>query len=127
MPEFSPLLLLGVSLVGGLGAACRYLADTLLRERRGWSAPGATFFVNALGSLLLGLFAALIADGTWHALLAAGFCGGFTTFSTAMLDVVRLWRAGERGRAVWFSVGQFIVCAVFALAGALLFATPPSS
>ena len=68
MPEFSPLLLLGVSLVGGLGAACRYLADTLLRERRGWSAPGATFDASVL---------AASGNWVWLALAAASLVGGF--------------------------------------------------
>lgn len=127
MPEFTPLLLLGVALAGGLGAAARYVTDTLLRERREWTAPAATFLINATGSFLLGLFTGLVTDGTWHALLGAGFCGGFTTFSTAMLDAVRLWREQRRGRAAVFLFGQFIVCAVFAVAGALLFVTPPSA
>ena len=50
------------------------------------SFPWATFAVNVLGCLLIGLFTGLSASGhlpaQWKLVLITGFCGGFTTFST---------------------------------------------
>ena len=51
------------------------------------SFPWATFAVNVLGCLLIGLFTGIAAGhlpAQWKLVLVTGFCGGFTTFSTFM-------------------------------------------
>ncbi len=77
-----------VSIVAGAvaGALLRYLGGLAL------PGPWGTLAVNVVGSALLGAFLAVERsserpDPLWRALVGAGFCGSFTTFSTFALDV----------------------------------------
>ena len=73
------LLMLGAA----IGAPLRFVIDQYLRKFS--NAPWGTFTVNILGSFVLGL--------TWGAsentlaLIAIGFAGAFTTWSTFVLDI----------------------------------------
>lgn len=82
---------------GAIGAAARY-GTTLAIPPRSDAYPVATFVVNVVGALILGVVAALPAD--WlsaHELtrpaVGTGFCGGFTTFSTMSLEIYQRWHA----------------------------------
>ncbi|MGN0234497.1 MAG: fluoride efflux transporter FluC [Bacteroidaceae bacterium] len=76
------------------GGGMRYLVALLHERLTGPSAvsfgsfPWATFAVNVIGSLFIGLFTGIAASGhlpaPWKLVLVTGFCGGFTTFSTFM-------------------------------------------
>ena len=76
------------------GGGMRYLVALLHERLTGPSAvaygsfPWATFAVNVIGCLLIGLFTGIAASGhlptQWKLVLITGFCGGFTTFSTLM-------------------------------------------
>ena len=72
-----------VILGAAIGAPSRFVIDQYLRKFS--SAPWGTFIVNILGSFVIGL--------TWGAsentvaLVAIGFAGAFTTWSTFMLDI----------------------------------------
>lgn len=76
------------------GGGMRYLVALLHKRLTGPSAvaygsfPWATFTVNVIGCLLIGLFTGIAASGhlptQWKLVLITGFCGGFTTFSTLM-------------------------------------------
>lgn len=103
-----------VALAGGIGAAVRYLADVQLsRVRRLHSLPWATMLINLSGSFLAGIVAgfALTAVAAFDVLggvvivdavriIAIGFLGGYTTFSTATLDAVLLVRRRRYGAAL---------------------------
>ena len=67
-----------------VGSCLRYLAG---HRFDGGQLPVGTVVVNILGSFLLGLFSALALGGSATALLATGFCGGFTTFSAFAVQV----------------------------------------
>lgn len=69
-------LLVAVGAAGG--ATLRFLLSSWLDTT--WHR--GTFLANVLGSFLLGLFSALSLSGAVTALLATGFCGGFTTYSS---------------------------------------------
>ena len=74
-----------VFLGGGIGSALRYLVSTFFVLSAN-AFPMATFMVNIIGSLLIGILMAIFLDHSgvqenWKLLLITGFCGGFTTFS----------------------------------------------
>ena len=80
------------------GAPARWLVDRWIQARHDSVFPWGTFTINVIGSLLLGgLLAASAAGAESPAVLAlagAGFCGGFTTFSTFGYETVRLAQEG---------------------------------
>ncbi|MEZ0494025.1 CrcB family protein [Kineococcus sp. TBRC 1896] len=87
-----------LALAGGAGAAARFVVDGAVRTRWPSQFPWGVLLVNVLGSLLLGVLTGLVLEGAderWGLVLGVGFCGGFTTFSTAMTDTVRLARDGS--------------------------------
>ncbi len=117
----SAVVVVAIALAGGAGAAARFVVDGLVRARTTSVFPLATVVVNVTGSLLIGLLAgaALFAGlgPTWLAVAATGFCGGYTTFSTAMLESVRLVQAEEWRWAVLNALGTLVTCVAAAAAG----------
>ena len=97
-----------VALGGGMGAAARHLVGLASLRALGPAFPYGTLIVNVLGSLLMGLLVEWLARrGTpLRPLLAAGFLGGFTTFSTFSLDAVALWERGEGTVAAAYVIGS---------------------
>jgi CrcB protein len=92
------LLLVGTG--GFLGSVSRLLASRLIQSNLPSAFPFGTFFVNITGCLLIGLIygfsdrSSLLTPG-WKMFLAAGFCGGFTTFSTFANENLALLRDGD--------------------------------
>ena len=111
------MTMLWVCLAGGLGAVTRFLLDSRINSRFPAPVPVGTLVINVLGSLLLGFIiaVALTHVGFSQSLkgpLGTGFCGGFTTFSTASVETSRT--ASSRG----MNVGA-LHCLGMAIAGAL--------
>ena len=69
-----------VALGGGAGASGRYLLARYVPAYKGF--PAATFAANVIGCFLLGLFTGAALSTEMAALLATGFCGGLSTYST---------------------------------------------
>lgn len=94
-------------IAGGIGAGLRYSATVFAPAKKD-GFPVAIFVVNAVGSLLVGLFAALLANALVSSevvfVLVAGFCGGLTTMSTFAVDSIERLRAGH-----WMVAGLNIV------------------
>ena len=88
MTVFLPIL---VCLCGGVGASCRYLLDVTIKTYWRRAFPLSTFTINLIAGFLAGLVAALALGGTldepWRLVLATGFLGGFSTFSTAIHEM----------------------------------------
>jgi CrcB protein len=93
----SPLLLVAVGLIGGLGALGRFALDGAVARRFAGSFPLGTFAVNVVGAFLLGVVAGAVASEDASRLLATGALGAFTTFSTWMLESHRLAEEGRGG------------------------------
>jgi len=83
-----------VAMGGAIGAAFRYIISEQISQRKS-VLPMGTIAVNVLGSLIIGILAGIVATDTWRLLLVTGFCGGFTTFSTATVDTLRLAKTGN--------------------------------
>ncbi|GAA3966656.1 CrcB family protein [Gordonia caeni] len=114
-------LVFGIGVAGGLGAVARYAQDTLVTARYGRGVGWGTLSVNVAGSLLLGMItgAALFGgeSGGWRLVLGVGFCGGYTTFSTAMVDVVTLARDRRWGAAAVNLLGTLVATVAAAALG----------
>lgn len=80
---------------GAVGAAARHLAGSLIQRRSGARFPVGTLTVNLAGALAIGLATGLDGD---TAVLVAGFLGGFTTFSTWMVETIEIAEEPGRGR-----------------------------
>lgn len=108
-------------LAGGLGAVCRYLVDGMVRARFGDALPWGTMIINVTGSLVLGLLTGLVLfQGTpdaWRAVLGTGFCGGYTTFSTASFETVRLAQRGANRLALTYAAATLVLSAGAAALG----------
>jgi len=89
-----------------LGAAARYLVAGWVQEATGSLFPWGTVAVNALGSFFLGfILQASLAGGVsteYRLLLAVGFLGAFTTFSTFAYEALELMRAGLGPQALLY-------------------------
>ena len=91
--ELRELLLVALGAIPG--ALLRWQSTVQLGPRLGGSA-GADLLVNVLGSLVLGFLAGPVHMRTGLVLLLGiGFCGSLTTFSSWILDVVKLLEGGQ--------------------------------
>ncbi|WP_396599635.1 fluoride efflux transporter CrcB [Frigoribacterium sp. R86507] len=110
----SPLLVVAVAAAGGIGAAARFVVDGLVKDRLGAAYPWGTTVINVSGSFALGLLTGLALQAVvapeWKAVLGTGLLGGYTTFSTASVETVRLLAAGRRGAAVANGLGMLVAC-----------------
>ncbi|MEM8602430.1 MAG: fluoride efflux transporter CrcB [Cyanobacteria bacterium P01_H01_bin.121] len=93
-----------------LGALGRYYLTLFWAEWRGVSFPYGTLFVNLTGAVLIGFLSIVLAqfavpDILQHTLIV-GFLGAYTTFSSYMLDAVKLFQAGKRYLSILFGVGS---------------------
>ena len=91
------IILIGLS--GALGAVSRYGVNQYVSHYFGSNLLG-TFLANTSGSFLLGLFIGMIASHTnWsneiRLVVAVGFLGSYTTFSTLTVDTIQLIQNGE--------------------------------
>jgi len=118
------MTLLLLCIAGGVGALARFVADGLIRTRLGRSFPWGTLIINISGSLLLGVITGLVlyrhAAPATKLMLGTGFCGGYTTFSTASFETVRLIEEKRFRRALFNSCGTLILTILGGALGLLL-------
>jgi CrcB protein len=107
------LVVLAVAGAGGLGAVARLVLDGAVRARVRVGYPIGTTLINVTGSFLLGLVTGLaLAHGLppeWRAVLGTGFLGGYTTFSTASYETVRLAQQRRYRAALMNGVGMLVL------------------
>lgn len=88
-------IVLGIGLLGGVGAIARFGLDGVVAQRTGREFPYGTLAVNVLGAFVLGaLVGAAVSEDTSR-LWGTGLVGAFTTFSTWTLESHRLGEDGE--------------------------------
>lgn len=117
----SPLLFLAIALAGGLGSVCRLLLDGLVRGRTRGSFPWGTVVINLTGSFALGLVTGIasahLLPPEWQLVIATGFLGGYTTFSTASYETVRLLQEGRWRASLVNGLGVIVVTTGLAACG----------
>ncbi len=89
------LVWIGVALFGAMGAVSRFQVDSMVSPRLPGDFPFGTLVVNLTGSFGLGVLIGAVVSHRVTLLLATGFAGGFTTFSTWMVETLRLGETGE--------------------------------
>ena len=109
---------------GGLGSVLRYIIGRYLNQT-GSGFPLGTVTANILGSLLIGIIIGLAAKNNTLSqnqtlLLATGFCGGFTTFSTFAYENHVLFKSGDFTSFALFTSASFIVAFLAVFAGMYL-------
>ena len=112
-----------VCAAGGVGAALRLVLDGLIRQRVRSTYPVATTVINVSGSLLLGLLVGLVSNralpDAWQVVAGTGLLGGYTTFSTASVETVRLVQDRRYPAAVLNGVGMLVAATAAAALGLL--------
>ena len=103
----SSLALTGaVGVAGAFGALARYLLGRFIAERAGAAFPWGTFAINISGSFFIGLLFALAGQkllASWlQVILATGFLGGYTTFSTMSWEGLQLARGGSSRQSLLY-------------------------
>ena len=98
---------------GGAGSIARFLVGKWLNTPTS-GIPWGTFTANVLGSLLIGLILGWSLKSnqlseTTTLLLATGFCGGFTTFSTFAYENQALLRSGELFALGLYTISSIVV------------------
>jgi fluoride exporter len=102
-----------ISLAGAVGAAARFVVDGLMLRRLRSDFPWATLLINTTGSLVLGVVTGLVlfhaCSDNLRLVIGTGFCGGYTTFSTASFEIVRLVQRRSAVRALGYLVGTIVL------------------
>ncbi len=98
---------------GGFGSALRYIIGKHLNNPE-TGIPYGTFAANIIGSLLIGIVLGLAAKNNTLSsnqtlLLATGFCGGFTTFSTFAYENHVLLKSGDFTSFALYTIASFII------------------
>jgi fluoride exporter len=83
-----------------LGANARYWLGDWAAQKWGAAFPFGTLIINLSGSLILGFFMTLaterlMLDPRWRLLVAVGFLGAYTTFSTYTYESFNLLAKGQ--------------------------------
>lgn len=104
--------LLLVFIGGGLGSTLRYIISKHLSSTAS-GIPWGTFTVNILGSFIIGLILGLAAKNSTFShsqtlILATGFCGGFTTFSTFAYENHMFLKSGDFFSFALYTLMSFV-------------------
>ena len=113
-----------VGLAGALGALSRYILGRFIAERAGSQFPFGTFFINVTGAFAIGLLFAFagrkLINPYVQGVLATGFLGGYTTFSTMSWEGVQLARGGSTRLSLLYLSGNVAFGLLAAVLGLVL-------
>ncbi len=107
-------MIFAIAVGGAGGALSRHYLAALITRILGNSFPYGIFLVNILGSFLMGVLITVLVERftvipELRALVAVGFLGSFTTFSTYSLEVYMLFERGEWQSACLYAFGSLFL------------------
>jgi CrcB protein len=110
-----------VGIGGFFGSILRYLISHYVNISSQTIFPFGTLTVNLAGSFLVGIFIAAALQGdlskSMRLLLATGFCGGFTTFSSFSYEFFSLFQHEHTVYALLYAAASFILGLFFVWLG----------
>jgi CrcB protein len=114
-----------ISLGAIVGASARYFVSRFVAKAVTASFPYGTLLINITGSFILGLFLVwsterALADPRWRLLIAIGFCGSYTTFSSYAFESFSLFEQGHYLLFTWNVLANNVLCLSGVVAGAML-------
>jgi len=116
---------LWISLGAVVGANLRFAVNRWAAAYLSASLPYGTLIVNVTGSFILGFFLVwtterVLADPHWRMLIAIGFCGSYTTFSSYSFETLHLFEEGHYSMAIGNFIFNNLVSLLAVLGGAVL-------
>lgn len=117
--------LLLIFIGGGLGSLTRFSLSKFIQENIDKTFPFGTLGVNVLASIVLGIFVGMaevksLTHPNFKALIAIGFCGGFSTFSTFSNDTLQLIQNNRILEALMNILLNVILCILATFGGITL-------
>jgi CrcB protein len=114
---------LWLSLGAVIGACSRYLVSRFAAKLISADFPYGTLIVNVTGSLVLGFFMIwaterALLDPKWRAVIAVGFCGSYTTFSSFAFESFAIFEQGHWSMLALNFFANNLLCFAAVLAGA---------
>lgn len=116
---------LWVALGSVFGAGSRYALSRYAAKILSPDFPYGTLIINLTGSFILGWFMIwtterVFADPRWRLIIAIGFCGSYTTFSSYAFESFALFEQGHWGLFTANVLANNILCLLGIVAGAML-------
>ena len=110
---------------GGLGSIARYWVGSTISGRIGTRFPFGTFVINMTACIVIGFALTYLGkrtglDPAWRFLVAVGFIGAYSTFSTYEWETLSTLRSGAFMLAALYAAGSLILGLAATWAGALL-------
>lgn len=114
-----------ISLGAILGANLRYVVSKVISRFGDFAFPYSTLLINVTGSLILGFFLVwtterVLANPMWRLLVAVGFCGSYTTFSSYAFETMAYFQQGHWMQFAANILSNNILCLGAVLVGAAL-------
>jgi CrcB protein len=113
---------LAISVAAVVGANLRYLISRLAAQEFGSAFPYGTLVINIVGSFIVGFFVIwtterVLLDPRWRLMVAVGFCGSFTTFSSYAFESMAFFERGQWALMLANIFSNNLLCLGGALAG----------
>ena len=110
---------------GGLGSITRFVLGKSIQAQFLRTFPFGTLGVNVLASLILGFLVGMfeaktLTNPNYKALIAIGFCGGFSTFSTFSNDTLQLIQNNRLPEALLNVLLNVVLCILATFGGLTL-------
>jgi CrcB protein len=114
-----------ISLGAVVGGCARYFLSGFVARHFSTTFPYGTLIINITGSLILGFFLIysterVLLDPRWRLLVAIGFCGSYTTFSSYAYETFALMEQSQWLMMSFNILGNNVLCLAAVLGGAVL-------